>query len=162
MSSAMKYAYFLPSTIGPLKLQETPGLTVMAFFNTLKYPTIAGLSANDAWPCTHYLGNFRLRLTADCGLNRLLLVFGRVPLFNCVLHIFLIHTLAVVIGILFHQPISWLWSGFILHQVPAGYGHPLASVYLMWLAALLILYFPCKWFAALKRRHRDCWLLSYL
>jgi hypothetical protein len=85
----MKYAYFLPSTIGPWKLQETPGLTVMAFFNTLKYPTIAGLSANDAWPCTHYLGNFRLRLTADCGLNRLLLVFGRVPLFNCVLHNFL-------------------------------------------------------------------------
>jgi hypothetical protein len=32
----------------------------------------------------------------------------------------------------------------------------------MWLAALLILYFPCKWFAALKSRKRDCWFLSYL
>ena len=38
MSPTMKDAYFLPSTIGPLKLQGTPGLTVMAFFNTLKYP----------------------------------------------------------------------------------------------------------------------------
>jgi hypothetical protein len=53
---------------------------------------------------------------------------GEFPSFKITcFHIFLIHTLAVLTGILFHQPISWLWrSGFILHQVPAGYGHPLA------------------------------------
>jgi uncharacterized membrane protein len=153
---------FFPSTTGPWKLQETPALTVMAFFNTLKYPPSLDYLLMTLGPALIILAVFD-GLTADYGLGRILLVFGRVPLFYYVLHIFLIHTLAVLIGILFHQPISWLWRGeFILHQAPTGYGHPLAFVYLMWLAALLILYFPCKWYAAFKSLHRDHALLSYL
>jgi hypothetical protein len=31
----------------------------------------------------------------------------------------------------------------------------------MWLTAVGILYFPCRWFAALKQRRKDWWL-SYL
>ena len=74
-----------------------------------------------------------------------MLVFGRVPLFFYVLHVFLIHTSAVLVGLLFHQPVSWLWQGeFVLSHAPATYGHPLVFVYAIWLLMLAILYVPCK------------------
>jgi hypothetical protein len=37
----------------------------------------------------------------------------------------------------------------------------LPAVYLAWLAAILILYPICTWFAGVKRRRREAWL-SYL
>jgi uncharacterized membrane protein len=69
---------FLPSTIGPWKLQETPELTVMAFFNTLKYPPSLDYLLMTLGPALIILAIFD-GLTADCGLNSLFLEFGRVP-----------------------------------------------------------------------------------
>jgi hypothetical protein len=31
-------------------------------------------------------------------------------------------------------------------------------VYVIWVGVVLVLYPPCAWFAALKRRRRDFWL----
>jgi hypothetical protein len=44
---------------------------------------------------------------------------------------------------------------------PEGYGYGLPVVYALWAMALVILYFPCRAFAALKERRRERWL-SYL
>jgi uncharacterized membrane protein len=153
---------FFQSTVGPWKLQSSPALTVMAFFNTLKYPPSLDYLLMTLGPALIILACLD-GVKAERGLGRILLVFGRVPLFYYVIHIFLIHTLAILVGLLFNQPVSWLWQGgFILQQPPTGYGHPLLFVYLMWCFVLLLLYFPCKWYAAFKRRHRDWALLSYL
>ena len=35
-------------------------------------------------------------------------------------------------------------------------GRPL--LYLVFVVAIVILYFPCRWFAGLKARHRNPWL----
>jgi hypothetical protein len=83
----------------------------------------------------------------------------RVPLFYHVVHIFLIHALAIFVGLLFRQPVSWLWHG---SHSPVVYGHGLPFVYLMWFIALLILYLPCKSYMAFESRHRDWVWLSYL
>jgi hypothetical protein len=48
-----------------------------------------------------------------------------------------------------------------MNEVPNGYGHGLAVVYLRWLVVLILFYFPCAWFAEYKRRHKRWWL-SYL
>jgi len=45
--------------------------------------------------------------------------------------------------------------------VPPDYGYGLPVVYLAWLAAILVLYPACRWFARVKQRRRDPWL-SYL
>jgi predicted acyltransferase len=91
-----------------------------------------------------------------------LLIFGRVPLFFYVLHLFLIHTVAVLLALLFHQPTRWLLHGaFWMNRLPPGYGHGLAMMYAVWLFAVAVLYFPCAWFAGLKQ-HRRSWWLSYL
>jgi uncharacterized membrane protein len=91
-----------------------------------------------------------------------LLVFGRVPMFFYILHLYLIHLLAIVTAYSFRQPVDWLWHGtFWMNSTPDGYGHRVSFVYLMWLIVVVILYFPCRWFAGLKQRRKDWWL-SYL
>jgi uncharacterized membrane protein len=88
-----------------------------------------------------------------------LLVFGRVPMFFYILHLYVIHLLAIAMAYIFHQPVGWLWQGgFWMNATPDGYGHRVAFVYLMWFITVVVLYFPCRWFAALKQRRNDWWL----
>src|SRR6266403_956322 len=155
-------SFFLPSTVGPWKVQPSLTLTIIAFFDTLKYPPSLDYLLMTLGPALIVLACLD-GVAAERGLGRILLVFGRVPLFYYVLHILVIHAMAIFVGMLFHQSVSWLWhGGFFLHPSPAGYGHGLPFVYLMWCIALLILYFPCKWYMAFKSKHRDCPWLSYL
>jgi hypothetical protein len=90
-----------------------------------------------------------------------LLAFGRVPMFFYILHLYLIHWLAVLVAAIANQPVRWLFHGAVFSDVPPTYGHGLPFVYLMWFTVLLILYFPCRWFAELKQRRNEWWL-SYL
>jgi uncharacterized membrane protein len=94
---------------------------------------------------------------------RPIVVFGRVPLFFYILHLYAIHFAAILLAKLSHQPVAWLWKGsFWMNEVPAAYGHGLLVVYLTWFVVLVLLYFPCAWFAEYKRRHKEWWWLSYL
>jgi uncharacterized membrane protein len=155
-------SFFLPSTVGPWKVQPSLTLTIIAFFDTLKYPPSLDYLLMTLGPALIVLACLD-GVAAERGLGRILLVFGRVPLFYYVLHILVIHAMAIFVGMLFHRSVSWLWhGGFFLHPPPAGYGHGLPFVYLMWCIALLILYFPCKWCMAFKNRHREWGWLSYL
>jgi hypothetical protein len=99
---------------------------------------------------------------AERGLSRVLLVYGRVPLFYYVLHLYLLHIMAIVVALAFHQPI---WHGPVnadFAQRPFGYGHGLPFVWAMWILTVAILYPPCLWFMKLRSRHRDWTWLSYL
>ena len=95
-------------------------------------------------------------------MSRILCVFGRVPLFYYVLHLYLIHTLAILVTLVVRQPIL---HGSVIADFatkPAGYGHGLPFIYTMWILAVAILYLPCLWFMELRTRHRDSSWLSYL
>jgi uncharacterized membrane protein len=90
------------------------------------------------------------------------LVFGRVPMFFYILHLYVIHLLAIAMAYIFRQPVHWLWhGGFWMNNTPEGYGHGLSFIYIMWLLTVGMLYFPCCWFAKLKQRRKDWWL-SYV
>jgi hypothetical protein len=92
---------------------------------------------------------------AERGLSRILMVFGRVPLFYYVLHLYLIHILAILVALAFHQPVL---HGSVIADFatkPAGYGHGLPFIYSMWILAVAILYLPCLWFMKFRSRHRD-------
>lgn len=84
-------------------------------------------------------------------------VYGRVPLFYYVLHLFLIHLVAVAL--------AWPTLGAaaaLQHFVTSGgLGYPLPAVYTLWAGVVLLLYPACRWFAAVKRRSRAAWM-SYL
>src|SRR5260370_32060152 len=77
-------------------------------------------------------------------LGRAVLIYGRVPMFYYILHLFLIHIMAIIVALAFQQPVMWLFKGGIFSSTPPGYGHGLPFIYLMWITAVVILDFPCK------------------
>jgi uncharacterized membrane protein len=148
----------------PWSSQKSTLFTVFSFLNTEKYPpsllfllmtlgpAIAALSMPD-----RELGR----------LTRPVIVFGRVPLFFYLLHLPLIHGLAVLIARLRYGQAEWLFSnppwlpGVTPVRIPEAYGFGLPVVYLIWFGIVLALYPVCAWYAGVKKRRRDAWL-SYV
>jgi len=86
--------------------------------------------------------------------------FGRVPFLYYVVHIFLLHALAVLFAWATIGEIGFLF-GPLAGRKPPTYGMGLAGVYAVWLAVVVALYPLCRWFAGLKRRRSEWWW-SYL
>lgn len=149
-----------PGSAGSWSVHPTLSLTVISFFNTLKYPPSLDFLLMTLGPSLILLGLLD-GAKGERGPGRILLVYGRVPLFFYVLHLYLIHALAILVALAFHQPV---WHGPPLGGVPkpVGYGHGLPFIYAMWILAAAILYLPCLRFMEFKRRHRDWAWLSYL
>ncbi|MCK9404107.1 MAG: heparan-alpha-glucosaminide N-acetyltransferase domain-containing protein [Chitinophagaceae bacterium] len=90
--------------------------------------------------------------------------FGRVPFFYYILHLYLIHILAMI----FAQASGWGWQKFILSTWVGrepnlkGYGFSLWVVYAVWMGTILLLYPLCKRFDMYKQSHKEKWWLSYL
>jgi uncharacterized membrane protein len=150
-----------PRSAGPWSVQPTLSLTVISFFNTLKYPPSLHYLLMTLGPSLMLLGLLD-GANASRGLTRVLVVYGRVPMFYYILHLYLIHLMAIVVALAFHQPILHGNVNADLAQRPLGYGHGLPFVYAMWLLAVAILYLPCRWFMELRSRRRDWKWLSYL
>ena len=89
------------------------------------------------------------------------ITFGRVPMFYYILHIFLIHTLAIATAYIVLGNIDFMFTNAPPGSWPNAFGFSLLIVYLVWLAIVLALYPACRWFADVKRRRKDVWL-SYL
>jgi len=71
-----------------------------------------------------------------------------------VLHIPLIHALALIVSKIRLGEVSpWLFTNHPMGNPPApdGYTWSLGLLYLVWAVAVLLLYFPCRWYADLKR-----------
>jgi len=90
--------------------------------------------------------------------------FGRVPFFYYILHLYLIHLIALI----FAEFSGFGWRIMILQDwvtaTPAlkGYGFPLWVVYVGWILVIALLYPCCKWFDNYKQTHKEKWWLSYL
>jgi uncharacterized membrane protein len=150
-----------PRSAGPWSVQPTLPLTLVSFFNTLKYPPSLDYLLMTLGPSLTLLGLLDAS-KAERGLNRILLVFGRVPLFYYVLHLYLLNTMAILVALAFHQPIL---HGTVIADFatkPSGYGHGLPFIYVMWILAVAILYLPCRWFMEFRSHHRNWAWLSYL
>jgi uncharacterized membrane protein len=147
----------------PWAAQHSALFTVLSFLNCTKYPPSLDFLLMTLGPA----------LVAMAWLERVrfsdanpLIVFGRVPLFYFVVHLAVIHVLAILVGFF-----RYGWHGFLLlpapsmggpaQAFPADYGISLLAVYGMWIAVVVMLYPVCRWYAQLKQRRHDWWL-SYL
>jgi uncharacterized membrane protein len=144
---------------GDFHFQPTLAKTLILFLDVEKYPPSLQFLLMTIAPSLLLLA-WLDRETVPRGLSTLW-TFGRVPMFFYVLHLYVIHSLAILVSALRGQPLHWLLHGGIFADAPPRYGYELPFVYLMWITALLLLYLPCRWFAELKRRQKDWWL-SYL
>jgi hypothetical protein len=90
------------------------------------------------------------------------LVFGRVPMFYYLLHIPLIHLLALAVCYARYGQTHWMFESPAFPDFPItpppGWGYSLPIVYLVWAIVVITLYPLCHWFAALKQRRSDAWL----
>ena len=139
----------------PWTVQRTPALTVASFLNLRKYPPSLQFLLMTLGPTFIALA---LAERARGAFARRLSVYGRVPLFFYVVHIFVAHALAVLLA--FVQSGEWRRIPIITapESLPDWYGVGLPGVYGAWMIVVLLLYFPCRWFARLKETRTDWWL----
>lgn len=144
----------------PWSLQSAPMFTFLSFINTAKYPPSLDFLCMTLGPTLLALAWFeRIRPTAA---TRPLVTFGRVPLFFYLLHYPLAHGLTIIASLLAHKPVAFLMASYVSDApVPPNAGFGLGATYLLWLAAILLLFPTCQWYAGFKQSHRSRWL-SYL
>jgi uncharacterized membrane protein len=136
--------------------------TFFSFIKTTKYPPSLLYAMMTLGPAIIFLA-----LTENAGnrLSKIISVYGRVPMFYYILHIYLIHLLAMLATGLFT---NFNWKIWILHkpvwinEAFAGYGFSLKIVYLVWAIVVIGLYPLCKWYDKYKQAHKEKWWLSYL
>jgi uncharacterized membrane protein len=137
----------------PWTRQPTGLFTVLAFLNCHKYPPSLLFLLMTLGPALAALAWFDGELGP---LGRWFVTFGRVPMFFYLLHLPLIHGLAVGMAVARYGP-----AILAAQQIPEDYGYGLPVVYLIWLGVVLFLFPFCRWFAGVKQRRREVWL-SYL
>ena len=138
-----------------------PMPALLAFLNATKYPASLNFLLMTLGPI---IALIPLLEDLRGGMARRIAVFGRVPFFYYVLHIPLIHAMALAVSKIRMGFVSpWLFTNHPMGnpEPPAGYVWSLPLLYLVWAIAIVLLYFACRWFAELKARRNDWWL-SYV
>lgn len=153
----------IPGAMGVFALppDATWSYAVIGFLNVEKYPPSLQYLLMTLGVAAFILGWYqRYDLGARVGrLQRWIHVFGLVPLFFYVLHLFVLHGMALLLAQLTGQPSEWLaWGGTFPAEAPDGYGYGLPGVYGATIVAVVLLYSPCRAFARLKARRRSTWL----
>jgi uncharacterized membrane protein len=147
----------------PWKIQPSFIMTVCSFLNVTKYPPSLLYTLMTLGPASIVLALIEKPLSR---FGQIIIVYGRVPLFFYILHLFLIHLLAIVAVVASGRP----WTQMIFTTMQnakdspwlTGYGFSLAGTYLVWLLVVLLLYPLCKWYDQYKSNHKEKWWLSYL
>jgi uncharacterized membrane protein len=140
-------------------MQRSEFFSWLSFINLTKYPPSVDYIA-----LTVGVAMIALALLDRISKNSFsfVRVFGRVPFFYYVIHLFLIHTMTVI---LFYvegftsKDISPQHSPFLFR--PDHFGFGLAGVYLLWISVILVLYPLCAWYDKYKSTHKQWWL-SYI
>lgn len=135
--------------------------TFMSILNSHKYPPSLLYLLMTLGGTFLFLANFE---NVKGKIVRFFCVFGRVPFFYYILHIYLIHLLAAFAA--YFTGFGWhalVTTKFII-KVDAlkGYGFNLITVYIIWIGVILVLYPLCKRFDSYKQSHKEKWWLSYL
>lgn len=149
--------------MAPWSTQQSFAMTLCSFLNVTKYPPSLMYTLMTLGPALIALAILEKPLN---WFGKIVIPFGRVPLFFYILHLFLIHGLAVVAVVASGRP----WTDMIITTLAnakespwlKGYGFSLAGTYAVWILVVLILYPLCKWYDRYKTTHKEKWWLSYL
>jgi uncharacterized membrane protein len=145
----------------PWKDYGNLGQTIFSFFNLSKYPPSIDFILVTLGGAFLFLANTE---KLKGSIVNFFSVFGRVPFFFYIIHVYLIHFLALIVA----EFTGFGWQKMILHALPfrveelKGFGFNLAVVYLIWILMIVMLYPLCKKFDTYKQNHKDKWWLSYL
>jgi uncharacterized membrane protein len=145
----------------PWALQRNNTFTFLSFLNVSKSPPSLLFLCMTIGP-----GLIALSLTEHVQnkLTAILIIYGTVPFFFYLLHLYIIRLLNIIVffaqGFGANQIVDPSHHNPFLFQ-PPHFGFNLWGVYLVWLLVIALLYFPCRWFSRYKQTHKQRWL-SYL
>jgi uncharacterized membrane protein len=160
---AMTALFLIGATAGALLQPPRDGAPplLLRILNQRKYPASTLFLLMTLGPTLIFIAAVE---RARGRVVEVLATFGRVPLFYYLLHIPLIHLLAAGVSVAREGTVDpWLFGNhpFAPPPVPPGYRWSLGLLYLVFAAAVALLYYPCRWFAAARARDRTG-LLRYL
>ena len=142
-------------------VQKNVLFTILSFINTNKYPPSLLFLLMTLGPSLIFLAYTE---KPPGLLGEKLSVFGRVPMFFDLIHIYRLHLLAMVGAV----ATGYKWSDMVLPtmffdaQQLKGYGFDIVIVFMIWIVLILILYPLCKRYDRYKRSHPSKKWLSYL
>jgi uncharacterized membrane protein len=145
----------------PRQVLDSSTFTLISFLNTTKYPPSLQFLLMTMGPALIFLALIEY---ARPRATNPLVVFGKVPFFFYIVHIYLIHALAMA-ALAFT---GWDWREYILSatRFQSGrlidFGFGLGTVYVIWAIVVVMLYPLCRWYQQVRENNPGKWWLSYL
>ena len=130
----------------PWEVQSTTGMTIVSFFNTNKYPPSLSYLLMTLGPSIIVLAFFE-RIKG--ALANFLVVFGRVPMFFYIIHLYMIHLICIGLGL--YQGFSFRQMANDFLNLPQEYGYGLGVTYFWWIVLIAVSYYLCKKYILFKR-----------
>ncbi len=135
--------------------QSNITLTLMSFLNVTKYPTSLQFLLMTLGPALIFQARVeKLPARLTFRLNPFV-VFGRVPMFYYIAHLYLLHLIGLLMALLAGYP----WGSFNftakITGMPEGFHLPLWGVYAMSLLCILLLYPLCKWYGKWRQQSQS-------
>lgn len=141
--------------------QGSAVFTLLSFLNTTKYPPSLHFLLMTMGPALIFLS---LVERFQNQLPKLVTVFGKVPLFFYILHLYVIHMLALLL--LIYQgrdPGEYILSSSAIQSGNLmDFGLSLGEVYVVWLVIIVLLYPLCRWYQQYREKNPSRWWLRYL
>jgi hypothetical protein len=132
----------------------------MSFLNTTKYPPSLQFLLMTIGPALLFLAAIE---PFGSRIAKPLIVFGRVPFFFYIVHLYVIHALAMLLlvyeGRDWHQYI--LSARAIMSGALSSFGLSIGAVYIVWILVILLLYPMCRWYQNYRAKNPSKWWLSY-
>jgi uncharacterized membrane protein len=147
----------------PWSVQKDHLFTILSFLNVTKYPPSLLFSLVT-------LGGLFLVLAVveqatgqpSNPLSRILMIYGRVPLFYFIVHFYLIHLLVVLVAFAQGYNLTMISFGAFQFGPPVTAGSlPTWSIYPIWIAVVAVMYPLSRWYGYYKSSHPEMKFLRY-
>lgn len=141
-------------------IQRNGLYTFMSFINVSKYPPsllYACMTIGPALICLTLLEGVQNRFT------NIMNIFGRVPFFYYIIHVYIIHFMCV--GLFYMEGYTFA-DNFTIDMAfgfrpKHGFGVSLGVTYVLWVFVLVLCYFPSRWYDKFKTKSTKWWV-SYI
>lgn len=144
---------------GHWQVQSTLAKTLKDFLDVRKYPPSLLYTCMTLGPACLFLA---FTEQSKNKIANVLTVYGKVPFFYYVLHIYLIHILCVIYFYASgHHNSEIVTQGSFFNFRPSDMGFSLPITWLIWLAVIALLYLPSKWYDQFRAGKKH-WIFKYI
>jgi uncharacterized membrane protein len=142
----------------PWSQQRNFSMSILSFINCTKYPPsllYLLMTLGIAIILLYLFEKIEWRIFKS--LSKPLILFGQVPLFFYVVHLWIVHFMAIFLA-LPQYGLKAITLPFLSASMPKNYGYELPIIYGIWIIIIVILYPICNYFIDYKSKHPTKWL----